>query len=121
MRFKAFVLFLVALPILAINLPQPVCAETGTPGMSCCDASGACRPGQPCDQACDARQLPATDIQVASTVVFSPSALTPILLSFVDDKAASAATSSVVPRWERDFSPPFGGSPPQSVMCLWRI
>jgi hypothetical protein len=122
-RIKSALQVLMIVLALGTAFPATLSFAGSAPGecisCSCCPAA---HPDKPCEPSCAFTHLPASDAQLAARGIFTPPAKGSVLLfSIADTKVRSSAHDSVIPRWERDFSPPFGGSPPQAVMCLWLI
>jgi hypothetical protein len=111
---------------LGTGAPQPACvAATPEAGMACCCTQSPvcqCERAKPCQQLCALAQVQALDKQIPVRVTFASSLHgDSFLYSIAPTKIKYLALVPVVHQRELNASPPFGGSPPQAVLCLWVI
>ena len=122
---RTFVQILMAVLALGVYAPQPVCASgSSEPGKICCCTGTPvchCHPGTPCKKSCALVKVQALDKQVSNRVTFATSPGFTLLFAITRTRLIYPVLAPVFRPRESDASPPFGGSPPQSVMCLWRI
>jgi hypothetical protein len=125
-RFKTFVQILMAVLALGICNPQAACAAgTSEAGKTCCcteSPTGKCQPDKPCKQSCTLIQVQAFDKQVPARMALAPLPQgDAFLFSIAPTKVKYLVLVPVAHRRELNASPPFGGSPPQAMLCLWLI
>ena len=125
-HFKTFVQILMAMLALGMINPQATCAAgTSEAGKTCCCTGSPvckCHPDKPCKQSCTLAEVHAIDKQVPSRAVMAPSVGGDItLFSIVPTKVRDLAVAPLVHSVDLTASPPFGGSPPQAMLCLWLI
>ena len=126
-RFKTFGQILMIVLALGIGNPQPACAAgTTEAGKTCCCTGGPickCHPDKPCKQSCTfVVQVQAFDKQMPARMALVPSPHgATLLFSIAPTQVRYFALVSVAHRREWNASPPFGGTPPQAMLCLWLI
>lgn len=111
---------------LGLGAPQSVCvAVQPDPAKTCCCTESPickCQPGLPCRQACTLVRAPSLDKQAPARVV-EACALSPqqFLYSIVPVAISSFALNCPIRSWSNDAALPRSSSPPQAVLCLWRV
>jgi hypothetical protein len=124
--FKIFVQ--VAMILLALDLPSPgaVCAT----GLSQVAKSSCCNCGMVCkchhdksgSNSCNVARAPSSDKSIPARSALAPSPrVDASLFTMVPARAREWVFLSAFHRPGLNASPPFGGSPPQAMLCLWLI
>ena len=126
LRFRTFVQILMAVLALGFWTPQSVCmAATSDTGKTCCctEASACgCLPDKSCELSCTLTQVPISDKDVTGQTAVAPTAHSySLLFAIAPVQITSPVLASALRKQNANASPPLGGSPPQSKLCLWLI
>jgi hypothetical protein len=125
-HFKTFVAILMAVLALGIWTPQPACAVgTSDVGKTCCCTESPirkCQPDKPCNQSCTLAQVQTFDKQLPARTALGTSLYGgSLLFSIAPIKIKYLVFVPIAHQRDLNTSPPFGGAPPQAVLCLWLI
>jgi hypothetical protein len=118
----------IVMTVLAVGMSVPTpasLAATPEPVKTCCSAESAscpCPTSQPCSTSCTLHQAQDFDKQIPARTAraYAPIGDT-LLYALAPTPVKILALVPVAHQREWNASPPFGGSPPQALLCLWRI
>jgi hypothetical protein len=126
LHFKTFIQILMAVLALGMVDPQATCAagasETGK--VCCCTHSPVCRchAGVPCKKSCTLVQAQAPlNKQLPRAALLATPHESVFLFAIAWATVSYPVFVPVIHQRELNASPPFGGSPAQAVLRLWRI
>jgi len=126
-RFKAILTVILAALSLGAGIPQALCVVTTAKAATeyCCCAGMAgcqCPHAKPCGPSCARVQVQSFDQQApVRTAQLSFATSYVLLFSIAPVKINNIATNSSGRRSDTNASLSFNGSPPQALLCLWRI
>ncbi|MCE0523817.1 MAG: hypothetical protein LV480_12995 [Methylacidiphilales bacterium] len=125
-RFKIFGLIVMILSAVGLSFPETVCASDPSPAAKsgCCSGGMVCKchPDKAGSTSCKVTRLPSGDKSIPARSALAPSSRVDVpLFTMASISRGDWVSQPLFHGLKLNASPPFGGSPPQAVLRLWRI